>query len=285
MNKKTQKVDVKSKKVGTYIIIAVVIAALTIGIASLSITPVTNQGAGIANVKFYTRDGTQINASNLDINIYTCNASGVEEEAVLAFYADFANYELATLDEDNYEGLELVFDIETDFVALLQINLGTYFEDWVILAPEVNEVIVNEVPNALVMTQIPVSRNLTSEVIEGIAFVQCVQVVDDLMVFDHVNMSIQGYWDDFAEGERAFLTMQIVSSEGDYTSAVMNITNSETVLEDGIMYMKLMSDVAQGASFDFIVDGSLMGTPTISLGWVWGDDYTTFVEIGEVLTL
>lgn len=279
MKKKRESGMTAKNKITLYVAVGIIVAiALIFGLSSLSIKPVEYTGSGIAKVSFFSRDGTQVNASTLNLSLYICNATGVEEEKQTAYYSTFSNYEEVVLDSTFFKTLTLEYEIKPDHVALLQIEKGVYGEDWILLKPGDQRVILNEIPDLVVMTTIIKEKSLNSSIVKGLIFFQCVELIENTYIFDHPNSSILGYYDDYSYGERAYLYLKIDASIP-YTTVFMNFTLCESTIFEGDLYIKLNADLAPGCNFEFVVDEAIMGVADFSIGYAFGTNLTTYSEV------
>ena len=279
MKKKTEQSGMsqtKKRNIGIGVAVIVVIA-LAVGLSSLSIKPVTTSGPGTAEITFYAKDGSVIDAENVDVKIWAANYTSADN--IDEFINDFENYV-----EDAYFEIEdgkLIYEIAQNISAILEIESGVYMHQYVILEPVSKDVFLNLIPDTVILYSLPKTINSTSGIIEGTAIIQLGITDEDLIDLENRNCSLPGYYDNYELGERLYLYLKF-DNAANYTSAVLNISLGVTTLYEGDMYIRLNSDLIDKTSFDIELLSAEMGSPTVSLGYAPLNEFAEFSELIEV---
>lgn len=264
-------------------VVAVVAVALIVGLGALSIQPIENPTFGTATVEIYSRDGTQLNASSLNVSLYVCNYSGVATDSQYEYINTFSNYNAVTLNSSYFDGLNLKYEIKTNHSALLRISETIYFEKWVVLRADSQKIILDEIPEKIVMTPILKSMNLTTGVLEFDMIVQTGKTVSDLVINAHPNCSIPGFFDNYATGNRSYLYVRF-DATADYTEIGLNITGAESRLFNGDLYIKCPFDLGPRTQLSGTLNPSVLGTPTIQFGYVQENELSTFTALSVTVS-
>lgn len=240
-------------------VIAVVAVALIVGLGALSIQPTVGQ-SGTATVSFFTRDGTQVNATADLIDVYVCDYSSADN--IEQFVADFDNYEQLELNSSYFKNLDFEIEIKTNQTVMLKIKDASYFEEWYQILPGSRNIILNEIPDGCGMSQVLLTQNATHTT--GRAIIALYEFSGS-NITQNKNHSIPAFIDDFASNVRKFLMLKCDKSAANYTTKAMNVSLAETFIYNGDLYIKLNADLSLITEFELIVDLVEMGQPTISL--------------------
>lgn len=283
MKKKTEKTTRSQRAWIGVGVIAVVAVALIFGLGALSIQPIEAGKAGTATVKFYSRDGTQLNASGLTLSLYVYNYSGVSVEKQYEQINTFSNYNAVALNSSHFEGLTLKYDIKTNHTALLRISESAYFERWVVLRADKQTVILDEIPERIATTPLMKTTNTTTGVVEVDLVVQTGKTVGDLVINAHPNCSIPAFIDNYATGNRSYLYIKF-DATADYTAIGLNITGAESKLYNGDLYIKCPFDLGPRTQLSGTMNPSVLGTPTTQFGYVQENDLSTFSALSVTVS-
>lgn len=274
--KKTQTKTTRSQRAWIGIgVIAVIAVALLFGLGALSIQPTTGK-TGKATVSFFTRDGTQVNASESLIEVYVCNYSTANN--IEQYVADFGNYEAVELNSSNFKDLNLEIDIKANTTVMAKIKEGNgFFSEWFQILPGHRNVILNGIPDAAGMSSILISLNETHAI--GKAFVGLYDV-NDSIITQNKNHSVPAFIDMFENNTRVYLMIKFDATT-DYTTKAMNISLGETYIYDGDLYIRLNIDLISFSEFEFVIDPMAMDDPPIFL--VYADlEFTTITTLFEI---
>lgn len=272
MKKKTEKTTKSQQRLWIGVgVIAVVAIALVVGLGALSIQPTET---GTATVFMFTRDGTQINASET-VSVYRCDYTNVTADEFDEFVSTFSNYEAVEINSSIISGLTLKLEIKENEIYMVKVHGSVYFNEWFQVFPGENRFVISEKPNAAGLSLSLTLMNSTH--MQGLSYLTLYTVGDDMQ--SNKNCSVPQSLLDFENNELYLLYLKLDKTTN-YTTLAFNLTGSKTYLFEGDLYVALPG-INYMSEFYCTFDLAEMGTPTLSLVYATAG-FATVTEIVDI---